>query len=338
MCDSKAQRATGRHNDSQALQHAISLAAVRPGSTVYLPAGVYYCPTAIRLASHVNLRGASVSSSWLEGQLDFASHSTISKLKIGTFNVSAVTNLPGATHTTFTGVRFRGGGRAFTPVVVLGGCRGSHRSCSFITFERCEVERNLGVETDPPSRNLNDITLFSSYAAGETVVHNITFDHCHVGVSNGQKGWNIGSPRMALEAWADDHTRSGDHLTAAQTAHRPYYDLTITNCVFEATDWSTLDFADGVTCYTKHPYAHTVTGVVVSGNVLHGAGHRWTKDMGRITFEGPADSVCKNNTIYQGGALGNGIQVRSWEKGDIRRSGNTFLGGYGHYVPSPNDP
>jgi len=328
----------GRHNDSQAVQRAINLAAVHPGSIVYLPRGVYYCPTGIRLASHVSLKGDNRSASWLMGHLDFGSRCTVSRLKIGASNVSAVTNLPNAAHVTFTRVRFRGGGATYAPVIVLGGCRGSHKSCSFITFKNCEVERNLGVETNPPSKNLNDITLLSSYIAGETVVHDITFDHCHVGVRNGQGGWDIGSPRMALEVWPDFGTDSGGHLTAAQTGQKPWYNVTVTNCVFEATDWSVLDFSDQVTCDNQGQFAHSATGVVVRGNVLHGAGHRWPKGMGRITFEGPADSVCSNNTIYQGGALGGAIQVRSWESEEVAQSGNVLLVDYGPYIPSPHDP
>ena len=318
----------GHHNDSLAVQQAIKAAAAHPGSTVYLPSGVYYCPTAIQLASRVNLKGAGMSASWLEGHLEFGSRSTISRLKIGADGVSAVTNLRGANHTLFIYDHFRGGGRAYVPVIVLGGCRRSHKSCSFITFKGSDVERNLGTETNPPSRNLNDITIFSSYVAGETAVHDIKFDGDNVGVSNGQSGWNIGSPRMAIEVWPDANN-SGHHLTAAQTGQKPWYNVIVTNCTFEATDWSVLDFSDQVTCDTGHQFAHSATGVVVRGNRLEGAGHRWPKAMGRITFEGPCDSVCSRNTIYQGGALGSAIQVRSWEKHEVKLSDNTFCRGYG---------
>jgi len=322
----------GRHNDSQAVQRAINAVASRPGSTVYLPQGVYYCPKAIRLSSRVNLKGDGMSASWLKGHLDFASHSTVSDLKIGAAKVSAIANLPGATHTTFTRVHFRGGGLSYVPVIVLGGCRGSHKGCSFITIKNSAVERNLGVETNPPSRNLNDITLLSSYIAGETVVHDITFSHDHVGVSNGQGAWDIGSPRMAIEVWPDFVNGSGSHLTAAQTGQKPWYNVTVTHCVFEATDWSVLDFSDQVTCDRNHQFVHSATGVVIRSNVLKGAGHRWPKAMGRITLEGPCDSTCSHNTIYQGSALGSAIQVRGWETREVKRSGNTLHRGYGPIV------
>lgn len=331
----------GTTDDQKAISAA--LAKALPGDTVYFPAGTYKfgAPnTWLALARGVNITGAGMGSTWLVASLRFNSDSNVSGLKIGpsAAGAPAVTNQPDATHTTFTGVRFRGGGATYAPVILLGGGSGSHKSCSYITFRNSEVERNLGVETDPPSKNLNDITLLSSYLAGETSVHDITFDQCRVGVSNGQGGWDSGSPRMAIEVWPDYRNGSGGQLTTSQTGQKPWYNVTVTNSVFEATDWSVLDFSDQVTCDNLGQFANSATGVDVRNNVLNGAGHRWTKGIGRITFEGPCDSVVSDNTVYAGDALGSAIQVRSWEMGEVAQSGNVFLPGYGIYTPSPYDP
>jgi len=331
----------GATDDKQAILAAFAKA--HRGDTVYFPAGTYRFgapDTWLTVASGVDVRGEGMRSTWLVASLRFNSDSSVSDLKIGQRDAGtpAVSNQPDSTATSFTRVRFRGGGATYAPVILLGGCRGSHKSCSFIRFESCEVERNLGAETDPPSKNLNDITILSSYLAGETVVHDITFDHCRIGVSYGKGGWDIGAPRMAFEVWPDFHNGSGGRLTTSQTGQKPWYNVTVANCVVEATDWSVLDFSDQVTCDNQGRFAHSATGVVVRNNVLNGAGHRWAKGMGCITFEGPVDSVCRNNTIYQGGALGSTIQVRGWETSEVAQSGNVFLTGYGIYAPSPHDP
>jgi hypothetical protein len=96
----------GRNNDSQAIQRAIDTAATRNGGTVYLPRGFYYCPTGIRLSSHVNLRGDGRSASWLMGYLDFGSRCTVSRLKIGAPGVSAAGNLGGPTTPHFSAAAF----------------------------------------------------------------------------------------------------------------------------------------------------------------------------------------------------------------------------------------
>ena len=53
------------------------------------------------------------------------------------------------------------------------------------------------------------ITTSTSYeGTGGAHVTDITFDGCHVGVSNGAaSGRTIGSPRMGLECWCEDRLR-----------------------------------------------------------------------------------------------------------------------------------
>ncbi len=197
----------GSHNDSQALQRAIRAAAAHPGSTVYLPRGTYYCPSRVRLTSHVNLRGDGMSASWLKGHLDFGSRCTISKLKIGAAGVSAVSNLGGASHSTFKSCRLRGGGGGGSDAAVLwlGSCSDSSSSLSHVTFSHCQIERNLGVENwsvnGGSGHDYNDISVYENPKAGGSQVSSLAFIGCHVGVSNGAGGHDTGSPRAGIEVW-----------------------------------------------------------------------------------------------------------------------------------------
>lgn len=280
----------GHHNDSQAVQQAIKAAAAHPGSTVYLPSGVYYCPTAIQLSSRVNLKGAGMSASWLEGHLDFGSRSTVSRLKIGAPRLSAVTNLAGAAHTTFAYVRFRGGGGTGSncAVVWLGSSSGS-RSLNHVTFSRCQVERNLGTENfsvnGGSGRDFNDISVYENPSAGGSQVSDLTFTHCHVGLSNGAGGHDTGSPRAGIEVW----TGPG---RVVQAWHR----ITLRDCVFEATDRFCIDLADHADASGRH----LAGPALIEGNVIKGAGygpgtHPWSYS---ICLEAPRDVTIRDNTIY----------------------------------------
>ncbi len=281
----------GRHNDSQAVQRAVRTAAAHPGSTVYLPRGVYYCPTGIRLTSHVNLKGDGRSASWLMGHLDFGSRCTISRLKIGAARVSAVANLRGASHTTFKGCRFRGGGgKGYdSPVLMLGSSSGSSRSLHHVTFSDCEVERNLGVENwsinGGSGRGYNDISVHVNPAAGGAQVTDLKFVGCHVGVSNGAGGHNSGSPRAGIEVWSGPGR-------VAQSWHR----ITIRHCVFEATDRFCIDLADRPTARGKH----LAGPALIEGNLIKGGGygpgaHPWSYS---ICLEAPRNVTIRANTIY----------------------------------------
>ena len=78
---------------------------------------------------------------WLKGEVVFGSHSSISGLKLGDAGKSTH-NRRGASNTTFTACRFRGGGGSDfnAPVIMLGL---SQNSCDHITFTDCDIERNL---------------------------------------------------------------------------------------------------------------------------------------------------------------------------------------------------
>jgi hypothetical protein len=281
----------GKHDDSRAVQRAIGVAAAHPGSTVYLPAGSYYCPSRVRLAGHVNLRGDGMSASWLMGHLDFGSRSVVSKLKIGAAGVSAVSNLGGATHTTFKSCRFRGGGGGGSnaAVIWLGSSSGSSSSLSHVTFSRCQVERNLGVESfsvnGGSGRDFNDISVYENPSAGGSQVSSLAFVGCHVGVSNGAGGHDTGSPRAGIEVW-----------TGTGKVVKGWHHITIRNCTFEATDRFCIDLADFPAANGKH----LAGPALIQGNLIKGAGygsgdHPWSYS---ICLEAPRNVTIRGNTIY----------------------------------------
>jgi len=280
----------GRHDDSAALQRAIARAATHPGSTVYLPAGTYSCPAGVRLSSGVKLLGASSATTWLEGHLSFGSHCRIGDLKIGTAGTSALTNRSGASYTTFTKCRFRGGGGGTGgAVIVLGSCSGSSRSLSHVTFSHCQVERNLGVESWSANGGggfgYNDISVYEDPSAGGSQVSYLAFVACHIGVSNGAGGHDTGSPRAGIEVW-----------TGTGKVVKGWHHITISGCTFEATDRFCIDLAD----WPSTSGTHLAGPALIQGNVIKGAGygsgdHPWSYS---ICLEAPRNVRIAHNTIY----------------------------------------
>ena len=184
-------RHDGRTDDTAAIARAMG-AAVSAAKGVYLPAGTYRV-SSLTMPDGLAVFGAGMGRAWLKGHLAFGSNELISDLKIGDAGKSAVNNQAGAAGTVFARVRFRGGGGSgwHASVVLLGGSAPAPTSPSSV----CEVERNVGIEDSSFSNGYNDITVYES--RGDHV-SDITFDGCHVGVSNGVA---TGSPRMGLECW-----------------------------------------------------------------------------------------------------------------------------------------
>jgi hypothetical protein len=282
----------GHHDDAAAIQRAIRSAAAHPGSTVYLPRGVYYCSTATRLSGNVNLRGDGMSASWLKGRLDFGSHCLVSNLKIGRPGQCAVTNTSNATGTTFRGCRLRGGGSSEgsdSSVLYLGGNQGD---ASGILFVDCQIERTSYVPApgvDPWTRNVGNTITIHEFGdrAGGAHVQGITFRHCHLGASNGTAK---GALRMMMEAYVWD----GD----TGLAYHGWRDLTFDRCTIEASDTHGLDFADWP--LRSDPTRHSASGVLVTGCTFLGArkndafGHGGVP----IAYECPTGIVIKNNMFY----------------------------------------
>ncbi|MEI6246827.1 MAG: glycosyl hydrolase family 28-related protein, partial [Acidobacteriota bacterium] len=185
-------RGDGIADDTAAFRKAMKV-AVSARRVLFVPAGVYWL-RGLRLLDGLRLDGAGRKASWLKGKLTFGSGVVVRDLKIGDAGMSAVHNRDGATNTVFENCRFRGGGgKAWTYVVDLG----SRNACDHITFKNCEVERNLGVQSGA-DQGFNDVTIWS--AVGKPVT-DITFDGCHIGVSNGAGGRDTGSPRFGLECY-----------------------------------------------------------------------------------------------------------------------------------------
>jgi Pectate lyase superfamily protein len=286
----------GRTDDTAAIARAMR-AAVNAAKGVYVPAGTYRV-SSITMPAGLAVFGAGMGRAWLKGHLAFGSNELISDLTIGDAGKSAVHNKAGAAGSVFARVHFRGGGGSgwHAPVILLGGSG----SCSNITFKRCEVERNVGIEDSSFSNCYNDITVYES--RGDHV-SDITFDGCHVGVTNGVA---TGSPRMGLECWTAPGSGIG------------WRNIIVRDCVFEATAIASLDFAN----YTDA----IASGVLVEGCTLKGGGLD-LKGTGwgyAICLEWPADVTIRNNTFYRSAYAAiwgspQGLPGAAW-----RITGNTF--------------
>jgi hypothetical protein len=262
-----------------------AIQAARAGDTVVVGAGTF--SGSVTVPSGVTIVGAGSASSWLKGKMTFGSNTVVRDLKIGDAGMNAVRNGAGATNTLFERCRFRGGGGAsWTYVVNLG----SGNSCSRITFTDCEVERNLGVEVAGSDNGYNNVSIWCDK---DRTVTDITFDGCHMGVSNGVK---TGAPRMGLECFNYDDTVAGGG----------WKNVTLRDCVFEATDGHSADFSD-------QSFARA-TGLLIEGCTFKGGGlggrWGWTLDL-----EMPLNPVIRNNTFYRG--LGNwGYVIAVCDRGD----------------------
>ena len=271
-------KGNGSHDDTAAIRRAMrAVSAV--GGTVRFARGVYKV-TAITVPNGVSLVGAGMNVCWIRGRVTAGSHVTLRDLKVGakgySFRLTAKARL-----STFEHVRFRGGGGSGgdAPVILLGDWA---RSCDHITFKDCKVECNLGVEDSSFSRGFNNIRITENAAPGGAHVSNITFEGCHIGVSNGVRS---GCPRMDLEAVTLD-------LSGAGVYAHGWSDLVVRGCVFEAADWYNIDLADWPLTGTQ---TRASGPALISGCTLKGAGKY------AICVESPRGVVIENNTIYRAG-------------------------------------
>jgi len=278
----------GTSDDAGAIQRALREAAKVRG-TVYLPAGTYLCSTPLTLPDSVRLAGEG-DTSWLKGELIFASSDSIEKLRIGAVGRCAVTNADNADGTTFTDCRFHGGGSSAgvnSSVVYLGGPQGN---VSHVLFVRCQIERTSyvpphGVNTYADGVG-NTITIHEfCYLPDSGHVEHITFQDCHLGASNGHA---TGALRMMMEAFTwDNHTGRVYH---------GWKDLTFDGCTIEASDTGGLDFADK---QISPGGQHSSSGVLINGCTFLGAARSNSGYGGLpITYECPTGIVITNNTFY----------------------------------------
>ena len=287
-------RGDGKHDDSDAVRRAIKAAARRPGSTVVFPRGTYLCSTVTSLPDRVNLRGKGKPLPWLEGRLDFGSHSHVTRLKIGIAGSCAVANRRDSHRTTFRACRFHGGGSSEgvnSSVVYLGGSQGSVRD---VLFAGCAIERTSYVPpagVDAFARNVGNTITMHEFTARKDGAHveGITFRDCHLGASNGREK---GALRMMSEAYCWDD-RTG-------LVYHGWKDLTFDGCTIEAADTTGLDFADDRLLTGSDPPSHASSGVLITGCTFLGA--RKDESYGHgglpIVYECPTGVVIRDNTFY----------------------------------------
>ena len=238
------------------------------------------------------LIGESMTGAWLKGHVDFKSNSQFTDLKIGPASAgnSAITSASGvtATATGFTRCHFRGGGGAgngiAAGVIVLGAGRASNN----ITFTDCDVECNLGTELGYPfSNSFNNIGIWQTGLAAGAYIHHITFDGCHIGVSNGVR---TGSPRMGMECWVARVSEGGNGLG--------WSNVTVKDCVFEPTDVHNLDFADSPDGRSN---TVSVTGTNFKGGGLLAAGWGYgicVEYTTQAVISGNTFGRCSDSVIY----------------------------------------
>ena len=275
----------GRTDDSAAFIRAMH-AAVEGRATLYIPGGTYKLRR-LALPDGLRITGADSRRSWLKGGVVFGSGQYVRRLRLGRLGYSTQ-NGRGASGTVFEECRFRGGGGApgsiDAPVLQLG----FRHSVEHITFKDCLIERNLGTENARHSRGFNNIGITEVAAAGHAHVDSITFDGCHVGVSNGRTDIprNIGGPRAGLEAYTDPN---------GAPVHG-WSNLNLVNCVFEATDSFCVDLAD-----TPLPSGERASGPArIAGCTLKGGGWGGAPFGYTLCLEAPKGVVIENNTIYRG--------------------------------------
>ena len=260
--------------DDTAAVHAAMAAAADAGTGVHIPRGTYRVDT-VAIPDGVLLRGDGPSRTWLKGGVLFGSRDLVIGLRLGDTG-HRTHNRAEATETTFEDCRFRG-----TVPILLG----DDNSCSHIVFRDCEVERSFGHWT--PSASYNNI-IIEEYSPGPGGhVEHITFERCHVGVSNGSGGRDTGSPSAGLVAYCNPQT----------PVRQGYKDIRIVDCVFEATDEFTLDFDDKI----RTDGSHSSSDVLIQGCVIKGAGVEGRRKYAySICIESPEGCVVRDNLIYRG--------------------------------------
>jgi hypothetical protein len=275
---------------------------------LYFPAGTYLLDSALTVPDGTVLVGSGMDTAWLSGQVVFGSTSSFTDLKIGpsSAGVAGLKNIDGANGTSFTRCHFRGGGAESdndnSSTVNLADYQ---VDLANLTFTDCEFERSLGTAWSGSGDNThreNTISLYANYSTIDTV----TFDGCHIGVSNGVAS---GSQRMGVEVWT------------AHNASSWIRDITFTGCEFEPSDVNSLDFS----CYSD---STQFDGVVVEDCIFHGAGAdlKGTSWGQAITLEWPINVTITGNTFYrcsQGAIYPNYRTPFSYDQ-NLVVTGNTF--------------
>jgi uncharacterized protein YjbI with pentapeptide repeats len=253
-------RSDGSADATDAIKAAVSAAGTT--GTVYFPAGTYllaapYAPPAgVRFAGPVHDK-ALVPVAWLKGEVKFNSNSTFTDLRIGDLNRCSIENNGNVSSVAFTRCQFRGGGDvAPADRVNVNNVRLSS-ACSQITFKDCNFEAPLATTHWTSTVSVNPRNSAPS-------IHDVTFDGCHFGVSNGVRS---GSSGMCFQLWQSP-------TEAGRTAS--YSDIDFTGCVFEASDDTQIDFSGS--SLSANAYEPSNGPCTISGCTFLGDGKDWARD------------------------------------------------------------
>ncbi len=249
-----------------------SLAAALETSArnVALAPGTYEVGSALIIPDHVTLKGAGPDKTHVKGRIEFGSGQAFLNLKLGAAGYS-VRNRAGARDTVFDNCRLRGGGGTDVPVLLLGD---GSRSCANLYFGYVEVECNLG--------SWNNISIRENAWEGGAHIEDVTFDYCHIGVSNGVRD---GSPRAGLEAYT--------HYSTVNT--HGWRNIQLRDSEWEAADAFTIDLPD-----TWRIGDGSVRGgpAFVTGNLIKGGGRGGSYGYS-LCVESPEGVEVVGNTIWR---------------------------------------
>lgn len=339
--------------DTRAAAVDAAFAKAARGDTVHFPAGTYTHVT-LNVPDGVDITGAGIGRTHLKFSITFGSDSEIGGtagegLLVGSAGNIALRNREGAKNTSFSFVRFRGGGpregvdyskytdssssyESYDPVVQLGG-KGTKRSALRITFTDCEFERSVGPYVSTHVR-ANIMSLWEDNRAGYAHLEYLTFVRCHWGVKNasGQYG--------ALTANIEFKTNS--QSSDPDFSHN-WHDVVLKDCIFERSGEFNLDFTDSARDWLRsrgmsesgttdgtpnwalvpmryHAGAETGRSVSVIGGQIKGAGYYYDGWAYVFCLENPIGATLRGVTIWGGSRTNPEPESTSAACGPIRIS------------------
>ena len=312
----------GTGDDRLHILDAITAAA---GSPVYFPAGTYLLSTALTVSANVSFVGGTGlgpanTTAHLKGRVNFGSNGSFTDMKIGDQDVCALYSTS-SSNTTFTRCQFRGGGDVGST---------DWDNCSVVSivdyannliFSDCNFERAFGTRT----RNCN---VFLGPNTNSPTMHDILFERCDFGVSNGVAAGSIGF-NMELYVDASPATRTGG-----------YSQINFEDCLFrKAETGSHLDYSGCVLSsdnYTPSNGPCHATGCTFYGD---GADYERYQDLptgnanntgnyGGIVIEDGAGYITVTGNTFYRGAGQSCCMENNRSNGTTSHGGNVFTGNF----------
>ena len=328
----------------------------------------------------VNVTGAGIDKTRLAFSIRFGSHSSIggpspsAGLRIG--NTGTSSNRGGAHDTVFQWVRFRGGSGG-NSVLFLGSWDrytsatwpladgGSGNAYDPPTsragtsrFKDCEWERPQNSNAHYQAGGDGDcVSIWGNNLAGETRIHDVTFERCHFGVKNGaagSEGYGSGRVAVIIQTVPHEYLYRPDRPSAYFIKDWSLFaqnnaDFLFSECVFEQSFWCTANPCDHGRAWAV---AHGYTVGNIPENIAPDVMYLKNVDFVGCTFKGSGlmTSTSSNPVRYEVGKNCDVTGCRIWlgnandGVGDppgctnLTVSGNTQTAGFGPYTPSPYDP